>query len=60
LCPSLLFKTFGSNQGPITLPKCYLRLQTGLSVPSVFNQLQVVESLSQGRVFGTISNQRHG
>ena len=23
----------GSNQGPITLPRCYLRLQNGLSVP---------------------------
>ena len=25
----------GSNQGPITLPRCYLRLQNGLSVPSI-------------------------
>ncbi len=24
----------GSNQGPITLPRCYLRLQNGLSAPS--------------------------
>jgi hypothetical protein len=41
-----LFKKLGSDQGPITLPKCYLRLQSGLSVPSVFNQLQIVKSLS--------------
>jgi hypothetical protein len=35
--PKFLFKELGSNQGPITLPKCYFRLQNGLSVPSVFS-----------------------